>query len=246
MKIISLNIEGDKHLGKVLEFLQRERADVVCLQEAFVEDFNWLKKMTSMEGLVGPAVYVADPGKPGYGKQGTFGTGILSRLPGRFNYSYYFHQKSGEKIGGLSVYRGRPNSGHRVLVWQEAQVTDGILVIATTHFTWSAKGKASNRQRRDLKKLLRLLDKVKPGIFCGDFNAPREGEIFGELSRRFRDNIPLDVTSTLDHHLHYAGRLDLVVDGFFTNSKCQVENVRLVSGISDHLAVVGNIKIVQQ
>ena len=34
MKIVSLNIEGSKHINRVIPFLESEQADVICLQEA--------------------------------------------------------------------------------------------------------------------------------------------------------------------------------------------------------------------
>ena len=40
IKLITLNIEGDKHFNSVLPFLQEQNADVVCLQEVFELDLD--------------------------------------------------------------------------------------------------------------------------------------------------------------------------------------------------------------
>ncbi len=38
MKLININIEGDKHFDRVIPFIERELPDVLCLQEVFKGD----------------------------------------------------------------------------------------------------------------------------------------------------------------------------------------------------------------
>ncbi len=58
----------------------------------------------------------------------------------------------------------------------------------------------------------------------------------------YTDNIPSCYTTSIDPHLHRAGALDLLVDVLFTTPKYRASDVRLVSGLSDHMAVAGNIE----
>lgn len=258
--IVTLNIEGDKHLPEVTHFIKNEKPDVMCLQEVFETDYKQLTENLKLKGEFFPTVYIDVPGKPGFRKRGTFGVAMLSRVPGSFGSSYYFRRRE-----TLPLYRGRPNAGHRALVWLsidnglpaeeratsrertvhaagEWQAKAGP-IIATTHFTWSKGGRATNKQRKELKTLIKLLDAVKPDILCGDFNAPRGREIWTELSKRLVDNIPPDITSTIDPTLHYTKGLQIVVDGFFTSptSRVLVESLKLVHGISDHQAIVATL-----
>lgn len=79
-------------------------------------------------------------------------------------------------------------------------------------------------------------------VFCGDFNAPRGGEIFSMLSSKYRDNIPKEVTTTLDRNLHRNGEdegfPEIVVDGLFSAGSHQAHDTRVVRGVSDHCAVI--------
>ena len=90
--------------------------------------------------------------------------------------------------------------------------------------------------------MLRLFEQKKEIVFCGDFNAPRGGEVFSTLATVFTDNIPSSVTTTMDNALHRVGDKlrPLVVDGLFTRGY-KASNVRVVCGVSDHCAVVGEI-----
>ncbi len=86
-----------------------------------------------------------------------------------------------------------------------------------------------------------LLDAEEGFVLCGDFNAPRGGEIFSELAARYRDNIPAQYTTSIDASLHRAGDLQLMVDGIFTTPEYQASSVLLHSGVSDHYAVTADI-----
>lgn len=234
MKIISLNIEGDKHLNQVNTFIQVEKPDIVCLQEIFKEDFIKFRNAWKMVGKFMPTVNIDEPGRPGFNKRGVFGIAILGRGDGVPKGKYYFKRRESQ----LPRYRGFPNAGHRALVWH-TWIEDGqSLTVATTHFTWSKKGRVTEKQRREVKSLVKLIQVVRPDVLCGDFNAPRGGEIFNYIGERLIDRIPKEISTTLDSGLHYAGKLNLVVDGFFTQPWVLVKKLTLVNGISDHCAIV--------
>lgn len=233
IKILNLNIEGDKHLSQVIKLVEREKPDIICLQEVFEEDFHMLHRQFDMQGIFMPTVRIDSAGRPGFGKTGPFGVALFSRLTGEFGGDHYFRRRGSE----LPRYKGKPNAGNRCLVWQK---TGNGLTIATTHFTWSKNGQTTEKQRIELKALIGLLvNKIKPDILCGDFNAPRGQEIWSAISGKLTDNIPSQAKTTLDPVLHYSHGAMLVVDGFFTkpNSKFTVKSLRLIDGISDHLAV---------
>lgn len=213
--------------------IDRERPDVVCLQEVFEEDFKVFVKKFGMKGVFASTVFIDKPGQPGFEKRGIFGIAIMGKLSGKFGSEYYFKRKNRE----LPKYSGKPNAGNRALVWQKI---DERPTIASTHFTWSKNGQTTEKQRIELKALIGLLvNKVNPDVLCGDFNAPRGQEIWSAISGKLTDNIPPETKTTLDPVLHYSHGAMLVVDGFFTrpNSKFTVKSLRLIGGISDHLAV---------
>jgi hypothetical protein len=58
MKVISLNIEGNKHYELVLPFLHTENPDVICLQEVLEDDVNmFFSEFPEMIGTFKPFTY---------------------------------------------------------------------------------------------------------------------------------------------------------------------------------------------
>ncbi len=54
MKLITLNIEKDKHIDRVIRFLTLELPDVICLQEVTSQTFDILRKSFNWNGLYVP------------------------------------------------------------------------------------------------------------------------------------------------------------------------------------------------
>jgi hypothetical protein len=94
---------------------------------------------------------------------------------------------------------------------------------------------------------MQILGTMGEFVLGGDFNAPRGGEMFSVLSSAYTDNIPLQYKTSLDLTLHRAARErgpqlgDKMVDGLFSTPAYSVSDVRLVDGVSDHMAVVATI-----
>lgn len=74
-------------------------------------------------------------------------------------------------------------------------------------------------------------------------NAPRGREIFEKFSEKFTDNVPEEVTTTLDQNIHRVKGLQLVVDGFFSSKNILVQDVKVCDGVSDHKTVLGSIEL---
>ena len=51
LKLISINIEMDRHLDLIQSFLKKEKPDVVCLQEVLKSDFPKLGEKFGMTGV---------------------------------------------------------------------------------------------------------------------------------------------------------------------------------------------------
>ena len=74
-------------------------------------------------------------------------------------------------------------------------------------------------------------------VLCGDFNAPRGGEIFTRLATQSRDNVPSHYVTSIDPKLHRAGPLQLMVDGLFSTDGYRLSEVVLHNGVSDHCTI---------
>ena len=230
LTIASCNIEGDKHINRVKQFLGDYSPDVVCLQEAIednmddiAQDFNygWI--------YLGNNILSKDV-FDNFNSDRVSGIAIFSRHPMTDRGSLVY---AGE-AGSIPVYqRLIENSSRRGLIY--ASVANKFK-IATTHFTWSADGEASQEQFRDVQV---LLEKVKPlgdMVLAGDFNTPRPNAVYRQLTSYF--------TSSLDPNLHRLGRTkDLMVDYVFRTPKYTVRDVMLIEGVSDHKALIARLSI---
>ena len=112
----------------------------------------------------------------------------------------------------------------------------------TTHFTWHNRAEPSDEQLKDFEKLAVILDRTPDLVLTGDFNSPRGHPIFDSLAKRYRDNIPAEIKTTLDTGVRPEATWELVVDGFFTSEHYRVPNLRMVQGFSDHYGVLGEVQ----
>lgn len=235
MKLITLNIQGDKHLDKIAKFLKAENPDVVCLQEVFKADTKYFKDTLNMHSHYAPMMDVKVKNRYDVAPRGIFGLQILTKRPPLRSYlSYYV----GSEDRIPNFVDGQPDSNNRVLLGIDYPKDERQFTVFTTHFTWSPNATCSPLQRTHFKKMLKLLADQDEFMLCGDFNSPRGGEIYSILARKFRDHIPSEIISTIDPDLHSVKGLQLVVDAVFSTPGYQVDNVRAVGGLSDHKAIV--------
>lgn len=242
LKLVSLNIEGQKHINLQVPFFKREMPDVLCLQEVFESDFLYFKRELAMEGHFAPMCkmrFVNDKKTEVLEKKGV---AILSRILPHDTESFYYY------IGDRNLSRefvsrvSSQNDINKVFLYGVFRNREGeSFTIGTTHFTWAPEGGTDDLQRRDIKSFLAAAGTVPELVFCGDFNAPRGKEIFGIIAEKYKDNIPAQYMTSIDGGIHRAGNLNFMVDGLFSTPEYSVENVKLVDGVSDHCAIVAHI-----
>lgn len=239
MKLVSLNIERAKHLDRILAFLQKERPDVACLQEVFQPDLADFAQRLGLGYVFAPMVLMgrAQPEEPPFVP---FGIGMLSRFPIKNVQRRYYDGE--ETVASKAIFNGIPDAYAHPLLSARFQTDGEQLTLATTHFSWTPDGKPNDTQRKHLQALLKLLEGFDDFVLCGDFNTPRGGEIFTELAKRYKDNIPPHYQTSIDGSLHRAGPLQLMIDGLFSTPHYEVSNVRLQDGVSDHCAILATVR----
>ncbi|RME31420.1 endonuclease/exonuclease/phosphatase family protein [Candidatus Woesearchaeota archaeon] len=239
LKLVSLNVERGRHLDRFIPFLEKEQADVVCLYEVCKVDLPRIAASLGAAHYFVPMCTVS-PGNPfmpdGKGVQGL---AVFTTVPAESEHAFYVG--TGEAREFLA-----PNSEDRPLVVTTARKDGEAFVIGATHFTWTADGEANEEQRAAFAKLMTLIQRYPPMVLCGDFNAPRGKEIFTKFTEYFTDNLPRDVTSTLDERHHRKPGLKLAVDTIFSVEPYTVSDVRVVEGVSDHKAIVGRIHLMKR
>ena len=232
IKLVSANIEMNKHLGAVSELLKREKPDIVCLQEVLERDLPYFEQLLGMKGKHIPMATLESPSFENAIRGLPFGIAMFSRFPTVYKVDYY----SGNPNSLPACIEG--DEGNKLLLRGAFSVFGKAFTIGVTHFTWTPDGEADEAQRRDLSELFSILKQSPDIVFCGDFNAPRGREIWQEIAKQYTDNLPLHYTSSIDPILHRAKGLQVMVDGLFSTPAYTVSDVRLVEGISDHTAVV--------
>lgn len=247
MKLVSVNIEGQKHLGKIKELLKKENPDVVCLMECFPDTIDYMTGQKYPHRLYAPTYQVDQI--EGEGKQGlipsttrVWGEAIISKYPltnTQVTYlSYHGYGESNLPTHGTDNHI--PS-----LILANVEVGGENYRIGTIHLTWTPKTRMTKQQRLNVQELLDLLS-GKEIVLAGDFNIPRGNAVYKKLAKVYKDNIPKEIVTTLDPELHYRntkkhGELKLVVDYVFSTPKYRVSAMRVVPGVSDHCALVCTI-----
>ena len=205
MKLISLNVEGQKHWDLIDPFLDAEQADVICLQEVFEDDIKRLAGILNMEATFMPMLLKLNSAGTDYGKQGI---AIFSRSPIKniVMQNYHVPNKELQKIDGTDEY-SKQRTIRSCLLSTDVDQNGAIFTIATTHFTWTPDGYPRDYQYAAAEKLLALLGSFPDIILCGDFNMPRGvNDIYERFVEKYQDGIPTNYASSIDLTLHRAGK----------------------------------------
>ncbi len=242
LKLISLNIEGEAHIDLQRLFLNRSNAELICLQEIFESTFNDLKRSLGMYGVFAP-MWKRPIKKNGQLHYDIMGVATFSKYNIEEHFAHYYHGDS-KKIVEFIPETTPQDLVNRVLLVTQLRIRENEnLTLVNTHFTWSRGGKTSKQQESNLKTMLSALDNYDSLILCGDFNAPRGGSIFEAISKIYTDHIPAKYTSSIDGKFHYAGYLDVMVDGLFSTKDQYIHDVRLTDGVSDHCAIEAIVRL---
>jgi len=241
ISLISVNVERSKHLPLVETFLASGNADVVCIQEIMERDLPFFQSLLGDTFHFSPMTLHHDESTPG-----VVGVAIFSRLSVIAFREYYYHGgRDTIQLNDYSSIDTKHATESYVAIVADVQSGEETYTIGTTHFTWTPKGAADDYQRADLTEMLSMLAVEHELTLCGDFNAPRPGEIFSKIASVYTDNIPPQYLTSLDPARHKAPLdelADKMVDGVFTTPAYRASDVVLHTGVSDHCAVTATIE----
>lgn len=244
MKLISLNIEGNKHLERVLPFLKKEDADVISLQEIFESDLHLFEAL-GYKGTFLPMTILEISGA-----HYKMGVAIFSRVAQENIDTFYYSNE--QKVVPVFNRDDRENTIMHGVILSECVVDGQKFRIGTTHFTWTPIGeRPSEHQASDLDSFLEKIQHYPPHVMCGDFNIPRNiSRLYSKLIQNYTDSVPAEYLSSLDMNLHHLGATPdalhlfetFMVDYVFSQPPYVTTHVRLEFGVSDHAAVIATIE----
>ena len=238
LKLISVNIEKNRHYNTVLPFLDEENADVVCLQEVPEEFSRELGKLGYKTSFAPMSIDDIDT---------TIGIMFASKLP--YNSKTVYYHGSADTVVKYGESR-KDKTGSNAYILATVSTLENNFLIATTHMTDTKDGHEDYFQTKCTANLLDALSKEKPHLICGDFNMPRGyNSLYEKMTATYTDNIPPKYKSSLDKNLHRLGDKvvdqpifdEYMVDYIFTQPPYKAKDVRLEFGISDHAAVIATI-----
>lgn len=236
LKLFSLNIEGSKHIERWLPVVLSAEYDVVCLQEVFLKDMPLIADAIKMKGYFCRMLDVAEENRYKITPNGKWGLGLFIRHPHITPHAFYYSGTEQVKIFH------EPEDASRVIFTTEVSKDGQTYRIATTHFTWTPDGESTELQRQDFLQLSGIIAKHSDWVLCGDFNAPRGKKTFSWFTQLFKDNLPAEIQSTIDPVLHIKGaELQLAVDTIFSTPEYQVNNCKMMCGLSDHCGLEAEI-----
>jgi endonuclease/exonuclease/phosphatase family metal-dependent hydrolase len=235
LKLLTLNVEQHRHRERVRAAIATHRPDIVCLQEVLEPDCRILADTGGYRFQYAPMTRVRIDSST---QPLTWGIAMLTRiLPLHQKAVYYSADPE------LRDFR-QPSDARQVLIATELEYEARLHRIVTTHFTWSPEGQFTDEQHADFERLKAELIRYPDYVLCGDFNAPRGGPLFSLFTHELNliDHLPAHVTTTLDAQFHRAGALELVVDTIFSTTDYDVNDVRVIEGISDHKGIIGTLR----
>jgi endonuclease/exonuclease/phosphatase family metal-dependent hydrolase len=237
LKLLTLNIEADRHLDRVRSVIAEHLPDVVCLQEVLEKDLPELARIGPYQARFAVSARVEGPGPRGALMECHWGEAVLTRVPVHSQVVTYYADDP--RIRMLRA----PNDPRRLVIMTELVHEGQTYRIGTTHFTWSVDGDISAEQRADFARLKRVLSEYPDYVLCGDFNAPRGREMFDLFRRELAldDHLPPHIRSTLDPVFHRARGLELAVDTIFSTREYRATDVEVLEGISDHKAILATL-----
>ena len=243
MKLISLNIEAGLHNKLVLPFLKKEKPDVICFQEFLEEDFELYKKKLGLEGIYQTWSYWNN--KKNYPQLAGKKQGVAIFAKNIVNSGFIFFAGKEENI--LKSFKDYSSNEdfqkNKALVWADIRGVNGIVYrFISVQLPVTNKGESTPYQLEVIDSLLRKVAPFEEFVLCGDMNAPRGSKSFNRLEKNYKNNIPLKYKTSIDQNLHRVKGIQLVVDHLFTTPLYKASKVRLVDGVSDHMAVIAEIQ----
>ena len=243
MKLISINIEANKHCYNVLDFITKEKPEVVCLQELLEEDFDRFKEELNKSGVFKASGYFFSD-IPRYKDIRDKKHGVAIFAKNIFDSGSIFYEGKEENISKpLEEYLSDEKIyKNHVLLWADIKDSNDVLFkFIVTQMPVTKEGESSPYQLEVLNSLLIELSSLGEFVLCGDMNAPRGKETFRRLAEKYKDNIPLEYKTSIDQNLHRVKGVQFMIDSLFTTPAYKASNVRLVDGVSDHMAVVADV-----
>jgi endonuclease/exonuclease/phosphatase family metal-dependent hydrolase len=264
MKIISFNISiAIDNARAVAEYLKKQDADIVCLQEVMRPlESGVLPMYRSSETIVESLKkiypyyffapeWVADmfyepAGKPNriFGGMAEQGKLILSKYPITHGYNYFYNKNYEFDRERRDFYQG--NDHGRALQIANIDIAGKIIQIANIHGTYTKDKKDTERT---MKQSEFVLEKMKinklPAIILGDFNLLPDTRSIALVNNEYKNLIDIfKIKQTRsDKDSEFTSKRN-VIDYVFADHAFDLKNLKIEENqISDHYPLIAELEL---
>lgn len=252
LSLITLNVERNHHWEKILPYLARMDADVLCLQEVLEEDVSKLQQLGYHTLFSFISTQLRD--QQDITSVTPQGVCLCSKYPFIMQDTFAYYKAPTPELRQPIDSEGKRKTTSQSVAIGTVEKDGQQFTVATTHFTVTEKGETNGYQEKDMTALLSYLSKFQSLILGADMNIPRgfNGQ-YERLVDRYTDGIPKSFKNSIDVDIHRSGKdpqerkrlLKYVVDYIFTSHHYNVTNVTQKCGISDHCAFAAEIEKVK-
>ncbi len=240
MRVLQLNVWMGKIEGALKRFLEKEKFDVICMQEVMASD----DREQHLSGLcfdrsqiikssgMPYAFYSPNWSSEIAGGSFMWGNLILSRIPFAETYSEFTSGKYQEHV---LLGEGSANN----LNIQKVKLENGLTVF-NHHGYWQPQPLGNEGTVKAFQNVARIVQQSEgPVVLCGDFNIIHESPAMRALDflRDLTDEN--QVKSTLSG---IKVNFDVPCDHIMVNNKIEVQSFEVLDEVvSDHLGLVAEI-----
>lgn len=251
IKLLTLNIWlGGKMMDEVIDFLSKENADIVLMQEVFNgEDQELDRRFRTMQVLKSSLGYKYSDFAPCYrdfdhtNGMAQRGNGILSKLPITSSEVSYFSVPYNETHRDIpSMYADCPNNLQHV----EVEAGEQKLNVFNTHGPWGLDGDDFNVRRQAMDDVIaKKTAGLNNVVLAGDTNATAKNPVITNLKTIFNDVFDGELKTTFNmKQKTNPGYASAVVDYIFVDKNLNIVNKKCpVVDISDHLPLVVELEL---
>ncbi len=226
IKILSWNIWKGQHLEKVINLLEKTKADVLGLQEIKVQGNENLAEIIAKRlgyEFIYCKAYTTDRHVPTY----DLGNAILSKFP------IQNHQCI--LLSGIEHYKKEEGSKTepRGAAIAEINIGGRIIKFISTHLAFSIECKPVEIRDIQLDNLLKVIDD-KNSVLMGDFNSVPESDVVAKLSKRIKNTDPkMKKLSWVNYR--ESEKRKYRIDYIFTTPDLKTEHFQILeTDASDH------------
>ncbi|KKQ89576.1 MAG: hypothetical protein UT12_C0011G0032 [Candidatus Curtissbacteria bacterium GW2011_GWC2_38_9] len=256
LKFIQINIYKGKYFEALLDFLKKQDADVITMQEVTVGGFNLtddksvnlfeiLKEKLKLNG-----VYYGDLKLTG-SADSSFGNAVLTKFEikkSRVITLKKFRPVSLEELDGASAFEIRPKISRHMLDVLVGSPIGGLHVLSV-HGAWTAPPQDTPenlRQAELIKYYLKLLNKDdQPFVLGGDLNVTPNTKVINminSVANNLMINSPFEYTT--HPKIHKIVPRKFLVDYIFSSKHFKVFSLNVPEvTVSDHSPVVAELEL---